>query len=273
MFCRKCGKELREGDEFCGSCGASTKSDVTEAAPNSGEIAQGNVAVTHKKTAPIVIVGGIVLVVLIVLIKIIFFSPVTTFKGNDDDPQKLIEAANFYLSSSEYKNRDANLYELKAFDFIGKLGNYYQFRVAGKEFVNGIEIEYTEDDNRLIVLTETEDGISYVPTSKWSKTLERRSTTGEVYFVCKVYYDYSTGNLAANMTSENNMSRRVTVERFEIDFVDGNGNVVASGSLASYSVPAGTRQTKKYYFDGGNTYLFLPDLSELDWKTSYEWTT
>ena len=37
MFCTKCGKEIKEGSKFCGSCGAAVEEETTEAPAQSAQ--------------------------------------------------------------------------------------------------------------------------------------------------------------------------------------------------------------------------------------------
>ena len=271
MFCGKCGNEIPEGGSFCVKCGAKTDG----AAPvQQTAVASETVRITpasNKKNKNIIIaVAAIAAVILIVVLFKSLSSP-TSFKGNENNPDALIKVANNYLSSDEYKYDDDWVCDFEAINFVGKLGDYYQFDIVGTEYneETGEEYEYTEDDNIAEVLTETKNGIKYVPLKKWKKTWDvtdskYKSASSIVY---AVYYDYETGNLKAGVRFRNLEKYDVKITELTIKISDENSNEI----IAERTFELNEQLSSNHYIDKtfnlGND-EFVDDLSSVTWNIS-----
>ncbi len=266
MFCGKCGAKIEDGGNFCPKCGSSVSEQYQIIAADSTAAANN---IDKRKLAVLIIIA----VIAAILIKTIFFSTPLTLSGNENNPKKILKAANSYFSSEEFKNQDGNVYDYTATNFVGKLGDYYQFVIIGTINVDGTVIEYTEDDDVEFVLTENEDGITYVPVKKWFKEYNVSNDnykSNNVNVILKnVHYEFDTGKLVVETNIHNGYSNSVTLKSLELTFFNGDDNPFTETVKFSLidSISGGKYNSYTFRFQT-DQYKFIPNLNNITYKST-----
>ena len=235
---------------------------------------------TGKNNKTALIIAGVsaaavaLIVGVVLLIKLIFFS-VPTFEGKDD-PEELIEAANKYMLTDEYRYKhDDWVFDYEAFEFVGKIENCYQFLVKGKDLYEPLNQEtyHTEDDSLRIVLKQTEDGIKSIDAEKWifQTTIQDSSyVSGKVNVIPYEYaFDYTKGCFYMKARIHNGRNTNCTITKLEVDVKDVNGEVVADGTF-----DLNDRLSPNYYIDktfefsNNGTFKFTENVNKITWNST-----
>lgn len=261
MFCGKCGTKIEDGGNFCPKCGSAVNEQNQIIAVDPAAAA--NNIDKHRLTVLIIIA-----VIAAILIKIFFFSSPSTLSGNENNPKKLLKAANSYLSSDECRYQENYIIDYTATDFIGKLGDYYQFSIIGTYTENDKVTEYTEDDDMVIVLTENEDGISIVPLNRWCKKIadnDNNYKSNAVNIILKeISYNYSSGNLIASVDFHNGYSNSVSLTSFELTLFNGSDNPITDKKTYTLNDSISPNNVISYNFEiDSNECTFISDLSNV----------
>lgn len=287
-ICSACGCQNDADAGFCSNCGARNSVNETQqnefpqnplqAQPYSENAGNG---FTQNQNAPVktksrkkgliigIACGAAVLAGLAVFLIIMFKSSKPTFVGKTTH-QELISAAQQYVNTDEFKHYGNVIRDYTVTEYNGKLGNYYQFNIVGTKhnIKNGQVTTFTEDDNIVVVLTETAAGITQVDAEKWLFENEADSSDYETNtintLVTRVSYDYSTGNLWAYVRIQNGYQKTCTINYITLVIYDKNENVIAEGSFnINSSLGSNSYSDWRIDFNNGRTYAFLDDLSEI----------
>lgn len=130
MFCEQCGKQITEGDKFCGFCGwhvpeEIAKEEVTKTAALEEAVVPAVPVVIpaeakKKKGKALPVIIGVVAVLVIVAVALIIFLP-GVFRRNFSSPEKYFQ----YVAKQYVKEKSANMASayndvLNVIDFVDK---------------------------------------------------------------------------------------------------------------------------------------------------------
>lgn len=273
MFCGKCGTKIEYGVNFCPKCGSSISEQHQMTVTDLKAAANNNTNIDKRKLAIFIIIA----IIAAILIKTIFFSSPLTLSGNENNPKKLLKIANSYLSSEEFKNDDDNEPNYTAIDYVGKLGDYYQFVIIGTKKVDGKVIEYTEDDDTVMVLTENEDGITYVPINRWAKIFDNDDSkykSNAINIIFKRFlYDYTSGDLIVYVDFHNGYSYNVTLKSFEITLFNGKDNPITDKEIYTLNESISVNSTNSQHFRISNDKCpFISDLRNVTYNSTINYS-
>ena len=101
MFCKDCGKEMKDGTTLCPECGTKTESSNVKQVSNEMPVSDTNMSVIapemSKKKYPLkLVIGAIITAILIIIIVI------ACAVGGDDSENLTIEADNYNGMSFNY---------------------------------------------------------------------------------------------------------------------------------------------------------------------------
>ncbi len=159
MYCKNCGKELKEGVKFCNGCGAQITAD---AAPADSAVPAAAETARNRKLIYIIAAAA---ALIIIVFGIIFAVELSSSKSGGTETQQTASSENSpltaegkllneYFSNSSYVN-----------DYITPYGNIAEHFVRSQNIFDGFKVIYTgsvasqlaaEDANSFTVAVESE---------------------------------------------------------------------------------------------------------------------
>ena len=171
MKCSKCGKEIKEGEQFCSNCGTKVKSQKKSMIykNDSGEIQQ-----EGKKSWKILLIVLAIIISIGIVMAIAIYNKVNKLTNLSEENNNVNEFENstkkytsFYLNKDELKQnidgvdnaelRDKNINELKGrWSYNTEKNNNYNCNLASKTYYSndelpivGIAIAYNDNNDVL----------------------------------------------------------------------------------------------------------------------------